>query len=558
MQEPQFPPNEQQRLCALQQLCILDTPPEERLDRITRIATHFFNVPIALISLVDAQRQWFKSRQGLNVSELPRSISFCGHTILGNTAMVVPDTLRDPRFADNPLVQNEPHIRFYAGYPLSAADGSKLGTLCLIDRRPRKLRAADLEVLRDLAAWAEEEVNNLSRRQAKAELAKRSRQLDAVFSLSPDGFVLFGAGRVVRVNQAFLNLTGLAENDLIGLDEHAFDAALAARCDPEHPYPACWQYWGKGKSTPQFAGRGFSAREQAIADNLQLFHLLRQRKILKRSLQQGQDEGQGADRVMYFRDVTHEADVARMKSEFLSTAAHELRTPLASIYGFVELLLQRDYDAATRRDLLERVYRQAGNLARLLNELLDLSRIEMRAGKDFEIRPQPLAPIIRHACSALLTPENPRDITIRIPEDLPDVALDAEKFEQVLINVLSNSLKYSSRDAPVELWVDLRETATGRQACVHIKDCGIGMTPEQVERIFERFYRADKNSAISGAGLGMTLVKEIIEMHGGRVEVEGELGKGTEVCLYLPVIRKRRKRGNSASAAAARSTNQNE
>lgn len=542
MQEPQFPPDEQQRLCALQQLCILDTPPEERLDRITRIATNFFNVPIALVTLVDTERQWFKSCQGLDVSETPRSISFCGHAILGDTAMVVPDTLRDPRFVDNPLVEKEPCIRFYAGYPLSAADGSKLGTLCLIDRRPRKLRAADLDVLRDLAAWAEEEVNNLSRRQAKAELAKRSRQLDAVFSLSPDGFVLFGAGRVVRVNRAFLDLTGLAENDLVGLDEHAFDAALAALCDPEHPYPACQQYWGKGEPTPQFAGRGFSAREQAIADNLQLFHLLRQRKILKRSLQQGQDEGQGSDKVMYFRDVTDETDVARMKSEFLSTAAHELRTPLASIYGFVELLLQRDYDAATRRDLLERVYRQAGNLSRLLNELLDLSRIEMRAGKDFDVRSQPLAPIIRHACSALLTPDNPGKITVRIAEDLPDVAVDAEKLEQVLINVLSNSLKYSPRGGPIELWVDLRETATGRQACVHVKDRGVGMTPEQVARIFERFYRADKNSAVPGAGLGMTLVKEIIEMHGGRVEVGSAPGQGTEVCLCLPVIRERRKR----------------
>lgn len=550
MQEPQLAPNEQQRLRALQQLCILDTPSEERLDRITRIATHFFNVPIALIALVDTQRQWFKSSQGLDVAETPRSISFCGHTILGDTAMVVPDTLRDPRFVDNPLVQNDPHIRFYAGYPLSAADGSKLGTLCLIDRRPRKLRAADLDVLRDLAAWAEEEVNNLSQRQAKAELAKRTHQLDAVFLLSPDGFVLFGVGRVVRVNQAFLNLTGLVESDLIGLDEDAFDAALSALCDPLHPYPACRQHGGKSNSAPPFTASGFSAREQAVADNLQLFHLLRLGKILKRSLQQGQNAGQAANRVMYFRDVTHEADVARMKSEFLSTAAHELRTPLASIYGFVELLLQRDYDAATRRDLLERVYRQAGNLACLLNELLDLSRIEMCAGKDFEIRLQPLAPIIHHACSALLTPENPRGITIRIPEELPDVAVDAEKFEQVLINVLGNSLKYSSRDAPIELWVDLRQMATGQQACVHVKDCGIGMTPEQVERIFERFYRADKNSTIYGAGLGMTLVKEIIDMHGGRVEVESELGKGTEVCLYLPVIRKGRKRG---SAAVARS-----
>lgn len=100
----------------------------------------------------------------------------------------------------------------------------------------------------------------------------------------------------------------------------------------------------------------------------------------------------------------------------------------------------------------------------------------------------------------------------------------------------------------------LRDTATGRQACVSIKDCGIGMTQEQVERVFERFYRADKNSAIPGAGLGMTLVKEIIDMHGGWIAIKSQLGKGTEVCLCLPVSRERRKRANKASAVAARST----
>jgi GAF domain-containing protein len=154
MQAPALPDNETERLAALYALLILDTPPEQRFDKIVDFAASEFDVPIALLSLIDRERQWFKASIGLDVCETGRDISFCGHAILARDIMVVPDALEDPRFADNPLVTGEPGIRFYAGAPLVLPSGAALGTLCLIDRRPRTLDAMELGILatlRDLA-----------------------------------------------------------------------------------------------------------------------------------------------------------------------------------------------------------------------------------------------------------------------------------------------------------------------------------------------------------------------------------------------------------------------
>jgi GAF domain-containing protein len=154
MQAASLPANEAERLAALYALLILDTPPDQRFDKIVEFAASEFAVPIALLTLVDRERQWFKSKVGLAVCETGRDISFCGHAILAQDIMVVPDALEDPRFADNPLVTGEPGIRFYAGAPLTLPSGAALGTLCLIDRRPRTLDAMELGILstlRDLA-----------------------------------------------------------------------------------------------------------------------------------------------------------------------------------------------------------------------------------------------------------------------------------------------------------------------------------------------------------------------------------------------------------------------
>lgn len=158
MKTPEIPSNESRRLAALRSLNVLDTPAEARFDRITRAAQQHFQVSIALVSLVDEERQWFKSRQGLEAIETPRDISFCGHAILSDDIFYIPNALKDPRFADNPLVTGPPNIRFYAGAPLHAPDGKRVGTLCIIDDKPREFSAEELAVLRDLADEVEQEL----------------------------------------------------------------------------------------------------------------------------------------------------------------------------------------------------------------------------------------------------------------------------------------------------------------------------------------------------------------------------------------------------------------
>jgi len=158
MQEPKLPPDEQHRLQALRALKVLDTEPTEAFDRITKLAQKSFDVPIALVSLVDEDRQWFKSRQGLDAPQTGRDISFCGHAIHDRQVFVVDDTQTDLRFHDNPLVTGDPNIRFYAGVPVACPAGHLLGTLCIIDRRPRSFRENEFFLLQDLGEMVEDAI----------------------------------------------------------------------------------------------------------------------------------------------------------------------------------------------------------------------------------------------------------------------------------------------------------------------------------------------------------------------------------------------------------------
>lgn len=151
MQPPKTPDLENERIAELRSLLLLDSSPEERFDRITRVAKQLFNVPIALVSLIDTDRQWFKSCDGLDATETGRDISFCGHAILGDEVFIVENALKDIRFSDNPLVTEGPEIRFYAGAPIAMPSGNKLGTLCIISPEPREFTAEQSELLHDLA-----------------------------------------------------------------------------------------------------------------------------------------------------------------------------------------------------------------------------------------------------------------------------------------------------------------------------------------------------------------------------------------------------------------------
>lgn len=162
MKAPPKPDDETRRLRALQLMQVLDTPGDERLDNITRLASRIFGVPIALVSLVDHDRQWFKSRHGLKDHETSRDISFCGHAIHQDEVFVVEDALADPRFHDNPLVTADPNVRFYAGFPLKAQSGHRIGTLCVIDSKPRSFEGADREMLRDLGQLAQQQLQSVA------------------------------------------------------------------------------------------------------------------------------------------------------------------------------------------------------------------------------------------------------------------------------------------------------------------------------------------------------------------------------------------------------------
>lgn len=200
MKRPDIPKDEPQRLAALNELEILDTPAEERFDRLTRLARNIFNVPIALITLIDANRQWFKSCQGISGTETARDISFCGHAILDDATLVIEDATQDERFADNPVVIGEPYVRFYAGAPLKTKDGFRIGTLCVIDSQPRNFTAHELGILRDLADSVEEEL-------IRSGLYKQQQQIDTLLDdVKTSKTALY---KEQRFNTALLNAAGV-------------------------------------------------------------------------------------------------------------------------------------------------------------------------------------------------------------------------------------------------------------------------------------------------------------------------------------------------------------
>jgi PAS domain S-box-containing protein len=237
MIEPPVPANESARLNALRGLHLLDTPIEERFERITRIATRTFNMPIALVSLVDADRQWIKSCQGWQLPETPRSISFCGHAILQDQALVIPDAWLDPRFEDNPLVRADPHIRFYAGQPLSTSDGSRIGTLCLIDRRPRDFSADDRQSLRDLAYWVERELETAQLSDALDAVQTTEMRYRSVIAALSEGIVLQDANGTIHAwNESAERILGLSAEQIMG--RTSFDPRWQAIHEDGSPFPA--------------------------------------------------------------------------------------------------------------------------------------------------------------------------------------------------------------------------------------------------------------------------------------------------------------------------------
>lgn len=347
--------------------------------------------------------------------------------------------------------------------------------------------------------------------EVKERLIERTARLNATFDLSPDGFTVFDArGELITSNPSLRQMVGPLP---AWMPMAKFDEWMRGLCeDPEQYMPIA----------------------QAPSDSVKHTLVLARpaRRVLERDIRR-QVNG-SRETFVYFRDITHQFEVDRMKSEFLATAAHELRTPLASILGFTELMLHRKYSEEKRNDLLQTVHRQGLLLQNLIQELLDLSRIEARQGKDFHIVPTALADIVRSSVNGITHKELGRQVAMDTLAPL-QVKADATKIEQALTNLLSNAFKYSPNGGEVRLTVRQAEREGVSFAVVSVHDHGMGMTPAQLARAFERFYRADASGNIPGTGLGLNLVKEIAEIHGGTVELSSELGVGTVASLWLPL-----------------------
>ena len=358
------------------------------------------------------------------------------------------------------------------------------------------------------------------------QLKRHGEHLDAIFALSPDGFVsLDEQGRINHVNAAFTRLTGLTETGALGLSESELEQRLG-------------QLMPSGARMPHLSDLRAQSNVDTDKRKLPRIELERPaRRVIELQWRQGSP---GAiSQVLYLRDVTYETEVDRLKSEFLSTAAHELRTPMASIIGFSELLMMREYPPPRRTELLQTVHRQAERMAAIVDELLDLARIEARRGKDFLIERLDLRELVGEAVRDLGVPAG-REAPNWTSSDTPQwVEVDRGKLLQSLGNILGNAYKYSPEGGAVEVGLVsgmLDEGPAARAAVgIQITDHGMGLTPQQLQRIGERFYRADTSGRIPGTGLGVSIVQEILQLLGGRLEFRSEYGRGSTVTLWLPL-----------------------
>jgi signal transduction histidine kinase len=385
----------------------------------------------------------------------------------------------------------------------------------VLDRGDVVERDPDRKPLRMVGSFTD-----ISERKAgELALGVRTELLNAIFQLSPDGFVSFDAEHQVNyASPAFASLTQIETASLIGVSEQAFSDLLAQQCLPSSSFKGVRRL-----------------RESAAAgrtDERELIELaLPGRRVLEVGFRLSVSGA--VSQILYFRDVTHETEVDQMKSDFLSTAAHELRTPMASIYGFAEVLLTQSLDENSRKEFTGIIFRQSELMASILNELLDLARIEARRGKDFELVSTDVAELVRKTVSDFRLPAERLPPVVTSPVEATHIMVDRKKTQQAILNVLSNAYKYSRPGDTVEVFIEPASTAN--LIAIRTVDHGIGMKPEQVKRVSERFFRADTSGTVPGTGLGMSIVKEIVELHHGNLIVTSTPGQGTTVTLQFPI-----------------------
>ncbi|MEH6491832.1 sensor histidine kinase [Halopseudomonas sp.] len=519
---------EQKRLAALAQYQIMDSASEQAFDDITALASQWLEMPIALISLVDDQRQWFKSRVGLEALETSRDLAFCAHAIAQGSFMEVPDACLDPRFSNNPLVTEAPFIRFYAGMPISTPQGYLLGTLCVIDNVPRQLDEVQRDTLQRLTRMVEYQ---LQLRLALLRGAEREAALQDERALAEGLLDNIHAGVVVCNRAGELTIFNNTARAWHGLDVLKIPPEQWAlyydlyRADgitalPQNEIPLLRAWQGEHVENAEIC-----LQAQGQAPRI----LLCNGGPLERQTRQ-------SSAIVVMHDITELRQATQLKSQFLATVSHELRTPLTSLSGAISLLRGGTCGElpATAQRLLQIAHDNGLRLNELINDLLDLEKLE--AGKlPLLCCNQPIRPLLEQALEANRLYAQRYKVSLRLQEPCanPDVYVDPRRLSQVLGNYLSNAAKFSHEQGEVTIVCEQRAD----QVEVRVIDQGIGIDDAQIGALFQKFSQLDVGDTRKrgGTGLGLAICKELIERMQGEVGVSSTLGQGATFWFRLPL-----------------------